>query len=133
LNNVGFDRNKLLYLNRILSFIELTMRFHQAFDETLKECGISAKWLAQQANLTQTTISEFRRGKTSLGVENFEKLLFALPKEVQQHFQKKMFTNVVEEKRDIWTTIDAMNTDQLSELIVAIAQRIPQVNRLEKV
>lgn len=109
------------------------MRFHQAFDETLKECGISAKWLAQKAGLTPTTISEFRRGKKSLGVENFEKLLYALPKEVQEHFQKKVFVNSIKGEGDIRTKIDSMSTEELSQLIIAIAQRIPEVDKLQKV
>lgn len=109
------------------------MRFHQAFDETLKECGISAKWLAQKAGLTPTTISEFRRGKKSLGVENFEKLLYALPQEVQDHFQRKIFINSLQEDGDIWAEIDSMSTKELSQLIIAIAQRIPEVDKLQKV
>jgi len=109
------------------------MKFHQAFDESLKECGITAKWLAQKAGITTTTISDFRRGKTSLGVENFEKLLYALPKEVQDHFQKKIFINSLYEDGDIWTKIDSMSTKELSQLIIAIAQRIPEVDKLQKV
>lgn len=109
------------------------MRFHEAFDETLKECGISAKWLAQKAGLTPTTISEFRRGRKSLGVENFEKLLYALPKEVQEHFQRKIFFSSISGEGDIWTTIDSMSTKELSQLIIAIAQRIPEVDKLQKV
>jgi len=109
------------------------MKFHQAFDESLKECGITAKWLAQKAGITTTTISDFRRGKTSLGVENFEKLLYALPKEVHEHFQKKIFINSLYEDGDIWTKIDSMSTKELSQLIIAIAQRIPEVDKLQKV
>jgi transcriptional regulator with XRE-family HTH domain len=109
------------------------MRFHEAFDETLKECGITAKWLAQQAGLTPNTISEFRRGKKSLGVENFEKLLYSLPKEVQEHFQKKIFVSSIPEDGDIWAKIDSMSTKELSQLIIAIAQRIPEVDKLQKV
>lgn len=109
------------------------MRFHEAFDETLKECGITAKWLAQQAGLTPNTISEFRRGKKSLGVENFEKLLYAMPKEVQEHFQKKIFVSSLPEDGDIWAKIDSMSTKELSQLIIAIAQRIPEVDKLQKV
>jgi len=66
------------------------MKIAQAFDETLKECGINAKWLAEKAKLSTNAVSEFRRGKKSLAVENFEKLLFALPKEVQDHFKAKI-------------------------------------------
>ena len=109
------------------------MKFHQAFDKTLKECGISAKWLAEKSGVTTTTISDFRRGKTSLGVENFEKLLFALPKEVQEHFQQKIFISSTKGEGDIWTTIDSMSTKELSQLIIAIAQRIPEVDKLQKV
>jgi predicted transcriptional regulator len=109
------------------------MKFHQAFDETLRESGITAKWLAQKAGITTTTISDFRRGKTSLGVENFEKLLFALPKEVQEHFQKKIFVNSVNREEKLWNIIDSMSTEELSQLIVAIAQRMPEVDKLQKV
>jgi transcriptional regulator with XRE-family HTH domain len=109
------------------------MKFHQAFDETLKESGITAKWLAEKAELSPATISEFRRGKKSLGVENFEKLLYALPKEVQEHFQKKVFFSSINGEGDIWTTIDSMSTKELSQLIIAIAQRIPEVDKLQKV
>jgi len=109
------------------------MKFHQAFDETLRESGITAKWLAQKAGITTTTISDFRRGKTSLGVENFEKLLFALPKEVQEHFQKKIFVSSAKEDGDVWAKIDSMSPEELSQLIMVVAQRITEVNKLQKV
>ncbi len=109
------------------------MKFHQAFDETLKECGISAKWLSGKAGLTPNTISEFRRGKKTLGVENFEKLLFALPVEAQEHFEKKVFVNSVHREGDIWKNIHLMDSDELFQLNLAIAQRIPEVNKLQKV
>ena len=109
------------------------MRFHQAFDETLKECGITAKWLAKQAGLTPNTISEFRRGKKSLGVENFEKLLYSLPKEVQEHFQKKIFISSINGEGDIRTTVESMSTEQLSQLIMVIGQRIAETDKLQKV
>ncbi len=109
------------------------MRFHEAFDETLKECGISAKWLAQKAGLTPTTISEFRRGKKSLGVENFEKLLYSLPKEVQEHFQKKIFISSINGEGDIRTKVESMSTEELSQLIMVIGQRIAETDKLQKV
>jgi len=111
----------------------MTMRFHQAFDETLKECGITAKWLAQQAGLTPNSISEFRRGKKTLGVENFEKLLYALPKEVQEHFQKKIFISSINGEGDIRTTIESMSNEELSQLVMMIGQRLTEVNKLQKV
>lgn len=110
------------------------MKFHQAFDETLKECGISAKWLAEKAELSPATISEFRRGKKSLGVENFEKLLYTLPKEVQEHFQNKIFINSTkDEGEDIRTKIESMSTEELSQLIMVIGQRIAETDKLQKV
>ena len=110
------------------------MRFHEAFDETLKECGITARWLANTSGVTTTSISEFRRGKTSLGVENFEKLIFALPKEVQEHFQKKIFISSIKNRDgDLWTTIESMSTEELSQLIIAIGQRIAETDKLQKV
>jgi len=109
------------------------MRFHEAFDETLKESGITAKWLAQQAGLTPNTISEFRRGKKSLGVENFEKLLYALPKEVQEHFQRKIFFSSINGEGDIRTKVESMSTEELSQLIMVIGQRLTEVDKLQKV
>ena len=109
------------------------MKFHQAFDETLKECGISAKWLAEKAELSPATISEFRRGKKSLGVENFEKLLYTLPKEVQEHFQNKIFASSINEDGDIFGKIDSMSTQELSQLIMVIGQRLTETDKLQKV
>ena len=66
-------------------------------------------------------------------MENFEKLLYSLPKEVQEHFQKKIFVSSLPEDGDIWAKIDSMSTKELSQLIIAIAQRIPEVDKLQKV
>ena len=56
-----------------------------------------------------------------------------MPKEVQEHFQKKIFVSSLPEDGNIWAKIDSMSTKELSQLIIAIAQRIPEVDKLQKV
>lgn len=55
------------------------MKFVDAFNLTLEKFDITARELANRANLTEAAISKFRKGNRELKLESIEKVLGALP------------------------------------------------------
>ncbi|NJN12219.1 MAG: helix-turn-helix transcriptional regulator [Richelia sp. RM2_1_2] len=94
--------------------------FNQAFDTTLKRFEISAKRLAEESGVTAQSISEFRRGKKSIQTDSLEKLLESLPFEAKIYF----FSLLLGEEVLIEHLIAKMDNDQMSDLMVAIADRM---------
>ena len=62
------------------------MNWHIAFDRTLKEFGISAKWLSQKTGISQQSISKFRNGHCPMNTDNLQALLSQLPFEAKERF-----------------------------------------------
>jgi DNA-binding Xre family transcriptional regulator len=61
------------------------MDWNTAFNKTLKQHGISAKWLADRSGLTEQTISKFRNGRP-MTTDNLNTLLLQLPYEARAYF-----------------------------------------------
>lgn len=62
------------------------MDWNQAFDQTLKTYGVSAKWLSERTGLSQQTISYFRKGRQPMTTENLDKLLMELPADAREYY-----------------------------------------------
>ncbi len=62
------------------------MDWNTAFDQTLKEFGLSAKWLSERSNLSQQSISKFRNGHCPMTTDNLNALLMELPFEARERF-----------------------------------------------
>ncbi len=61
------------------------MDWNTAFDCTLREYGIAAKWLSDKSGLTEQTISKFRNGRP-MTTDNLNILLSHLPYEARAYF-----------------------------------------------
>ena len=62
------------------------MNWNTAFDRTLKEFGISAKWLSERCGLSQQSISKFRNGHCPMTTDNLNALLSELPFDARERF-----------------------------------------------
>ncbi|NEP02041.1 MAG: helix-turn-helix transcriptional regulator [Symploca sp. SIO2E9] len=94
------------------------MNFSQAFDSTLKNFGVSAKWLAERSGVAPQTISDFRRGKKSIQTDSLGKLLVALPVEAQVYFFNLLLGRCITPEQ----MVEFMDSDQLSSMLLAIAK-----------
>lgn len=62
------------------------MKFATAFDATLKHFKISARELALQSGVAESSISRYRRGERDIQADSLERLLEALPQEARHYF-----------------------------------------------
>ena len=101
------------------------MLIHKAFDETLKTYRISGKALAQTANLSESLVSEFRRGKGGVTDQTLNKLLGAL--ETIDSGARGYFCSLIagESKRegDLSDVIESLSEEEIPQLLIAIANR----------
>jgi DNA-binding Xre family transcriptional regulator len=101
------------------------MNLNKAFDQTLKDFGISAKWLSECSGVAPQIISDFRRGKKAIQTDSLEKLLDALPVEVQTHFFSVFLGGQIAPEK----VVALMDTDQLSSMLFAIAESLKNRRR----
>jgi hypothetical protein len=59
--------------------------FAKALNEVLDHFAYQNKKVAADADIGETQLSEFRRGKRQLTTENLEKVIFALPIEARNY------------------------------------------------
>ena len=62
------------------------MDWNSAFDITLKEFKVSAKWLSERTGISQQSISKFRQGHSPMTTDNLNALLAEIPFEARQRF-----------------------------------------------
>lgn len=62
------------------------MKISQAFDQTLKNFGISAKELSERSGVSEKMISLFRNDKQRIYSDSLEKLVNSLPLEAKLFF-----------------------------------------------
>ena len=96
------------------------MILSEAFDQSLKDFGISAKWLSQQSGVSEKMISGFRNSRQRIYSDSLEKLLKAMPAEVRWRF----FELLLGEKLTIERLVAGMDDAKLSSLLFAVADQI---------
>ena len=62
------------------------MEWNEAFDQTLKDFKISAKWLSQETGVSETFISQFRKGHKDTTTTVLGRLLQPLSREAKERF-----------------------------------------------
>lgn len=61
------------------------MRTCEAFDLTLKHFKLSAKEIAAQSGVSESSISRYRRGEQSLSTDALDSILAVLPEQARQY------------------------------------------------
>ena len=110
------------------------MNLNKAFDRTLKDFGITAKWLSGKSGVAPQTISDFRRGKKAIHTDNLEKLLKFLPIEAQAHFfSLSIGGNLTSEKimlslgKDWKSLISTASPGDIEEILRAVLNRYSEL------
>jgi|JI102314A2RNA_FD_contig_21_2992225_length_650_multi_4_in_0_out_0_1 transcriptional regulator with XRE-family HTH domain len=96
------------------------MKFHEALNQTLRDYGISAKWLSEQSGVSMAMISQFKNGKQRIYSDSLESIIEALPAEMQRH----LFGLVSGSNFGLKEAIDSADEQQLEEAFRLIGQRM---------
>ncbi|NJO95048.1 MAG: hypothetical protein HC764_02445 [Pleurocapsa sp. CRU_1_2] len=114
------------------------MLLHQALDETIKYCRMSAKELAEASGVSSSRISQFRNGLflegkgsdlTSRGINDLiEAAAYIDPraKQVFSFFLADLDPKLIKSGFSLLDPkqLDAMDSAQISQLLIAIADRL---------
>lgn len=91
------------------------MKFSEAFNTTLEHFNLSARSVAREAGVRESTLSEFRRGLKEIHTDNLERLIQALPMEAKQY----LFCRVL---------MGQMDNQGMATLLSAIAHHLKEDN-----
>lgn len=104
------------------------MEYNEALDQTFNHFKINAKAVADRAGISAQTISDYRRGRKDLSTRYLKKILNNLQEEEKKYFSRLAGISC-EINGDVRKQLDQMTAEELSQLVVAIGQRIPQISR----
>ena len=104
------------------SFITQQVEPHQKlFDEMLNRFGLSAKALAEVADVSEVMISRFRRGKVDLGAAKLLALLSNVPQEAREWYLSELLG--VKPNTSLRALILSASEDDIGEILHFLAAR----------
>lgn len=89
------------------------------FDEMLTRFNISAKDLAEAANISENMISRFRRGKADLGTTKFLTILVTVPDEAKEWYVSRLLG--AKPKVNLQSLVLESSPQEKAELLNALA------------
>jgi len=92
----------------------------EALDKAMNDHGVSGKWLAEQATVSEPMISLFRNGKQRIYTDSLEKVINALPKEARDYFFNLLSGST---NRNLEEVIGSMTDAEVSDLLILLAKR----------
>lgn len=99
------------------------------FDEMLTRFDISAKDLAEAANISEVMISRFRRGKADLGTTKFLAILATVPDEAKEWYVSRLLG--AKPKINLQSLVLEASPQEKAEILNAMANWVAQ-NRENK-
>jgi transcriptional regulator with XRE-family HTH domain len=107
------------------------MLIYEAFDQTLKTYRIGGRVLADKAQVSESMISQFRRGKKGVTDDTLDKMLEAM-QEIEPD-SRSYFCQLIAgyplEKNQVINSIDDIPEDEIPKVLIAIAQRWKSLDR----
>lgn len=102
------------------------MHWNEAFDQTLKDFKISAKWLSKQTGISETFISQFRKGHKDATTNVLGRLLKPLSREAkEQFFAFVLGTSLPEpESPPIEWLLESLPKEQKKKLAIQLIESI---------
>ena len=101
------------------------MESHQKlFDEMLTRFDISAKDLAEAANISEVMISRFRRGKADLGTTKFLAILATVPDEAKEWYVSRLLG--AKPKVNLQSLVLEASPQEKAEVLNALAAWVVQ-------
>lgn len=112
------------------------LELSKAFDRTLKDFELSARWLSEKSGVSEKMISQFRNSRQRIYSDTLEKLLESLPYEAKiRYFSLVLGVEITPE-----VMVGGMEEAELSSLLFAIADKLhpkqskePAVHKKERV
>lgn len=107
------------------------MDYRQAFNNTLRHFGITAKSLSLATGVQERQISLFRNGK-DLMTETFFQLVAALPEDAQRYFFAQLASKHPSDLQSLVATASLVEKAQVLNLIVnSLVEKVEKVESLE--
>lgn len=107
------------------------MLIYEAFDQTLKTYRIGGRILADKAQVSESMISQFRRGKKGVTDDTLDKILIAM-QEIEPE-SRSYFCGLVAgtnlKRNQVINSIDDIPEDEIPRVLIAIAQRWKSVDK----
>jgi transcriptional regulator with XRE-family HTH domain len=104
------------------------MRIHEALHTTLEEYNISGQMVANEAGISGSMVSQFRRGKKRMTDEVLDKLLTGMEKIApgsKRYFCNLLADSSVSEKGILLSLVDDIPEEDIPRLLIAIAFGTP--------
>ena len=102
------------------------MKIHEALHTTLEQYSISGQKVADEAGITASMVSQFRRGKKGMTNEVLDKLLAGMEKIApgsRRYFCNLLAESSVSEKGVLLGLVDDVPEEDIPQLLIAIARR----------
>jgi hypothetical protein len=102
------------------------MLIHEAFDKTLDEYNISGRMLAKTAEVSDSAVSQFRRGTKGATDAMLNKLMGAMDELApgsRRYFCGLLADDSGDERKILIASIDKLPEEDIPRLLMAIAKR----------
>lgn len=97
-----------------------TVTFCKVLDQTMKEFGITGRWLAEQSGVSEQAISNTRNGKVDIKTSTLDKLVFALPPHARDYY----FDQLNPQSRTLRSLILKSSKEEKAEVLELIAKSL---------
>ena len=102
------------------------MLIHEVFDKTLEEYNISGRMLAKVAGVSESAVSQFRRGKKGATDDMLNKLLTAMEELApgsRRYFCGLLADSSGDAKKLLIASVNDLPEEDIPQLLIAIARR----------
>ncbi|NJO65499.1 MAG: helix-turn-helix transcriptional regulator [Richelia sp. RM2_1_2] len=104
----------------------IELKHQKIFDEMFRRFNISAKDLAQEADVSEATISRFRQSKSDLTALNLIKLILLVPPEARSWYLSQVFG--ISPGTNWQDCINQASPQELAEILRIVADKYAQSN-----
>ncbi|NJN11542.1 MAG: helix-turn-helix transcriptional regulator [Richelia sp. RM1_1_1] len=104
----------------------IELKHQKIFDEMFRRFNISAKDLAQEADVSEATISRFRQSKSDLTALNLIKLISLVPQEARIWYLSQVFG--ISPGTNWRDSINQASPQELAEILRIVADKYAQSN-----
>jgi hypothetical protein len=100
------------------------MKWNEAFNQTLKDYGISAKWLSQESGISEVFISQFRKGRKDATTGVLAQLLEPLPIEAKKRFFALLLGSLPQPEYLLEEVLESLPKEKKKKLAIQLVESI---------